>query len=69
MGRAQPLRSLLDRELDTLAFSQRAEPVSFDGRKVHKDIISAIAGYETVPFGIVEPLDGSNFLPLSALIA
>src|SRR5262249_4709371 len=46
-----------DLELHCLAFLERPEPVALNGRVVHEDVAASVALDETVPLGVVEPLD------------
>jgi len=58
VARLQPLLALHHREFHPLSLFER--PVAFapDGAEVHEYVITAVAGDETVAFGVVEPLDG-----------
>jgi hypothetical protein len=53
----QTLGSLLNSELDPLAFLQILEAFALNRRKVDKDIIAAFASEEAVALRSVEPLD------------
>lgn len=57
----QPLVTLLERELDLLSFVQFAESFRLDFTEMYKDVLTVFSGDESVPFSIMEPLDGSNF--------
>src|SRR5262249_59447831 len=48
-----------DLELHCLAFLERPEPVALNGRVVHEDIAASVTLDESVPLGVVEPLDFS----------
>src|SRR5687767_9185229 len=51
------LRSVNDLELHCLTFLERPESIALNGRVVHEDIAASVALDETVPLGVVEPLD------------
>src|SRR5258708_40255157 len=51
------LRTVNDLELHCLTFLERTEAVALDGRVVHEDIAASVTLDETVPLGVVEPLD------------
>jgi hypothetical protein len=66
------LRSLLtldDLELDAITLGEGLEAASLNGAEVNEDVRASLAGDETVPFGIIEPLHGagetSHFVPLA----
>src|SRR5262249_4394214 len=53
--------ALHDVELNTLAFGQRLEPLSFDRRVMNEAVLlPIIARDEAKPLAVVEPLDGSG---------
>jgi hypothetical protein len=51
------LRAFFDREFDFLAFHQVAEPVTLDGREVDENVLSAVAGDETITFFTIKPFN------------
>ena len=54
-------RTLIDIEIDTLAFFQCFEAIHVDGREMCKQIFTAIiGGDETKAFGVIEPLNGTS---------
>ena len=57
----QAFRPLGYRELDALALVERLVSVRLDGRIVDKDIVAALASYEPVAFGRIEPLNCTYF--------
>jgi len=54
---SQPFGTLLDLELDLVAFNQRSESVRLNCRLMHENIASGIPAYKSVAFLIIEPLD------------
>lgn len=60
--RMQPFRTLNDIELHRLSSLERSIAVHLDGRIVGKKVFVAPVGYnEAITFGIIEPLDLTNF--------
>src|SRR6266496_682656 len=57
VARLKTLGTLLNSELDPLAFLQILEAFALNRRKVDKDIIAAFASEEAVALRSVEPLD------------
>src|SRR5262245_18784359 len=57
VGRLLALGALHDVELHRLALGQRAEARALDGRVVDEDVLPAGALDQTVPLGLLEPLD------------
>ena len=51
------LGSVNDLELHCLAFLERPEAVALNRRVVHEDVTASVALDESVPLGVVEPLD------------
>jgi hypothetical protein len=47
-------------EFDTLSFLEGAIALRADRAEVNKHVVPVVAGDETVPLGVVEPLDGSD---------
>jgi hypothetical protein len=57
----QPLRALLNFELDALSFFQIAEALTLDCGVVHKDVFAFLSRYEPIALASIEPLDGSSY--------
>src|SRR5207248_4861131 len=55
------LRTLLDVELDRLAFLQAAEALRLDGCVVDEYVLTVLAADKTETLGVVEPLHCSLF--------
>ena len=59
VGGLKTLGALLDIELDALALFKSLEPLHQDGSMVDEHVLTHIAGDETIPLGVTEPLDRS----------
>jgi hypothetical protein len=60
IGGLQALGTLLDRELDLLAFFQIAIAIALDSGIVNEDVRTILASDETITLAAVEPLNGSD---------
>src|SRR5664279_2969674 len=56
----QSFGTLLDVELDALAFVQRPIPLSLDGAVMNEHVFTSLTLDETKAFVVVEPLNGTN---------
>jgi hypothetical protein len=54
-------RTLLDIELDRLAFLKAAEAIRLDGGVVDENVLTILAADKTKTLGVVEPLNCSLF--------
>jgi hypothetical protein len=56
----QPLGAALNRKLHGLAFLQCAVTFHLDGGMMNENVLTALLRQEPVPFGGIEPLDGTS---------
>lgn len=60
LSRGGPFLTLLNRKLHPFPFAETFEPVRFDGRMMHKDILATPLDLDKAEaFAIIEPLDGT----------